>query len=965
MLDVLIGDGRQVSRTEHIMRDLRVFSAVTLVAVGVTWGLLFAQNEEFPSTPILRIETGMHTAKINRLGVDAAERYIVTASDDKTARIWDLRSGKLVQILRPPQGEGNPGRLYAAAISPDGATVAVGGWTRASADSIYLFDRASGTLTRDIAGLPNVVNHLSYSRDGSFLAAALGGSGGIRVYRTDDYRETARDTQYSDSSFWLDFDRVGRLVTACDDGSLRLYSSSFRLLHKRQAPGGKNPFAARFSPDGNQVAVGFTDSRMVNVLSGQDLSFLYAPSAPQVSGSLGAVAWSRDGQILFAAGTFLGSVFRWTNAGKGVMTQWPGPRNTIMELLSLSGGRLAIASAGPTLNILDAGGKVLWQHDRESLDLASSNSITSDHRLRLSRQGDVVIFGFWTQTAEKQSQRNARFSVQERRFQFDPVDDASLPLPRSDGLNVAEWRHTNQPTLNGRALPLASNEISRALAISPTADSFLLGTDFSLRLYDHQGQQRWRAAVPGVAWDVNLTSDGRYAVAALGDGTIRWYETANGKELLALFVHRDGQRWVVWTPEGFFDASPGGEALVGYHLNQGANLAGTFINVDQVFNLFYRPDLIAQRLQPGGAEAILAARGKIGDIRAILAGGLPPELERLSPAESQSAGEFDLKFRVKNRGGGVGRVVYRVDGVEFAGRDVGIALPGSDTMNRRFDLTPGRHELTATVYNGKNQIESRSVSAIVNVAPKAQAPSLFVVAAGISRYRDSALNEGVKYASADARTVVERLQEQGKGLYSKITVYPLYDDQATRAGIEQTIAKVASAIQSHDVFVLYLAGHGAAFDGQYHFIPWEVRYTSNAALRQQSFDQEAFRKALAQIPAKKTLVLLDTCSSAAYSEGRALGDKASIDRFARITGRATLAAATQTALEGVENHGVFTYALLEGLSKVSDPDGLVGVTQLADYVVDKIPKITAERFKQEQIPMWIFQGQTFPIARKR
>ena len=30
---------------------------------------------------------------------------------------------------------------------------------------------------------PYVINHLSYSRDGQFLAAALGGGEGIRVYR--------------------------------------------------------------------------------------------------------------------------------------------------------------------------------------------------------------------------------------------------------------------------------------------------------------------------------------------------------------------------------------------------------------------------------------------------------------------------------------------------------------------------------------------------------------------------------------------------------------------------------------------------------------------------------------------------------------------------------------------------------------------------------------------------------------
>ena len=39
--------------------------------------------------PYLRIETGAHTARVNRIDVDAAERFLVSASDDKTARVWE------------------------------------------------------------------------------------------------------------------------------------------------------------------------------------------------------------------------------------------------------------------------------------------------------------------------------------------------------------------------------------------------------------------------------------------------------------------------------------------------------------------------------------------------------------------------------------------------------------------------------------------------------------------------------------------------------------------------------------------------------------------------------------------------------------------------------------------------------------------------------------------------------------
>ncbi|MBC8143084.1 MAG: hypothetical protein H7Y38_16790 [Armatimonadetes bacterium] len=109
-------------------------------------------------------------AQINRIGLDKAGRYLVTASLEKTARVWDSRTGALLRVLRPPLGDGDEGKLYAVAITPDGNAVACAGWTSYEwneKNSIYFFDRATGRLTRRITGLPNVITHLVFSPDGS------------------------------------------------------------------------------------------------------------------------------------------------------------------------------------------------------------------------------------------------------------------------------------------------------------------------------------------------------------------------------------------------------------------------------------------------------------------------------------------------------------------------------------------------------------------------------------------------------------------------------------------------------------------------------------------------------------------------------------------------------------------------------------------------------------------------------
>jgi WD40 repeat protein len=127
----------------------------------------------------------------------------------------------------------------------------------------------------------------------------------VRVYATQDWEVIFQDSDYGDRSNSADFDSRGRLVTTSYDSYLRLYDEDFQLIAKHKAPGGERPFSARFSPDGARIAVGFTDSTAVNVLSGRDLSVRYSPDSSAVdNGDLGRVAWSRDGRSLYAGGRY-------------------------------------------------------------------------------------------------------------------------------------------------------------------------------------------------------------------------------------------------------------------------------------------------------------------------------------------------------------------------------------------------------------------------------------------------------------------------------------------------------------------------------------------------------------------------------------------------------------------------------------------------------------------------------------
>jgi WD40 repeat protein len=92
------------------------------------------------TTPSLRIETGSHVAPIRAASMDRDGRYAVTASEDKTARVWDAASGSLLSVFRPPSGPGNDGKLYAVAMAPDGALFAAAGWS--ASNDLFIWSAA-------------------------------------------------------------------------------------------------------------------------------------------------------------------------------------------------------------------------------------------------------------------------------------------------------------------------------------------------------------------------------------------------------------------------------------------------------------------------------------------------------------------------------------------------------------------------------------------------------------------------------------------------------------------------------------------------------------------------------------------------------------------------------------------------------------------------------------------------------
>ena len=482
-----------------------------------------------------------------------------------------------------------------------------------------------------------------------------------------------------------------------------------------------------------------------------------------------------------------------------------------------------------------------------------------------------------------------------------------------------------------------------------------------MRRSDRGGDWIWEQPAPAVTRAVNWSPDGRFLVAGYADGTIRWHRSSDGREVLAFFPQADRERWIAWTPEGFYDASdPEAEELMGYHLNRGKEREGEFVSARQLREQFYQPGLIARRLDADGDALVAEAVRKLGDVRRVLAGakGAPPVVEVLSGAEVSGDEEVTVQVRVRDQGGGVDGLIFYVNGQPQTGRQA--AVFADTTESRTFALPPGRERLrsrpgTAPGWRGKEVVTATLTG------PGGDA-ALHILAVGVAHYQDAAL--GLRNSVADAQAVAEEIAARAMPLFKRGVSHPLVlkDAEASLAGIEQAFAQIKGRMKPQDTLVIFLAGHGEAPIGKgYTFLPADFRRGA-AGGSGEGLSERRLRELLAESPTQ-TLLLLDTCDAGGAVEMIEAG----YERLGGLSRHVVIGASRrgQFAQEGYQGHGVFTAALLAVMrSKPEDElDRLLRVTDLRVYVDKEVRRIAREMGGNYQQTVSGFLGSAnYPVV---
>jgi WD40 repeat protein len=773
----------------------------------------------------------------------------------------------------------------------------------------------------------------------------------------NSYRPLPSDIQYGDESYWAAFDHDGRLVTTSYDGFVRLYAADdYKSPIARFEEPGHRPFSAAFSPDGTRVAVGYRDTNDVVVLSGTDLKEPFKPkTAGAPNGGFYTVGWSEDGRFLYAGGFWKNDnsrqVRRWSDGGRGAFTDIPTAPDSIMQILGLKTNGGVLFASVINFGMIQADRPVTLQ------GLGVIDVRPGRGPLRIAANGETV------QVDSIEPRHTYRFALSRRQIDIDPPADTSLLAPSTEAprLSVTNWNSSTAPAVNGTPIKLDPYEESESLALEPAAEHFVLGTNWSLRLFDHDGHEVWPArSVPGIAWQVNVTPDDRLIVVAFGDGTIRWFRVSDGEPVLALFIHPDGTKWIAWTPQGYYDASLGADDLIGWHINHGYDGAPDFYPVSRFRDRFYRPDVIQRVLKTPNLDVSEAVRESDQAAGRPTAKTVPvnqlltPVVEINDPKDPAREDRTDLQLAYSVRlpsADDTLRVEALVDGVKIKAKEQRLVDKG-DTRAGILHLEIPRQDSKVSViaYNNNGASVAASVQVKWTGAGTEPKLTLYVLAIGITHYKD--VRQNLRFAAKDAEDFVALAKAQEGGLYEKVILPPghesLRDGDATRAAIIEGLDWIMGAVaKTTDVAMVFLSGHGITTpDRHYRFLPYD--YDDNHPLPTTISDSE-LQDYLTKIGGKK-IFFFDTCYSGGVLGAKATDTQPDVDKFANElkaaeNGIVIFASSTgkQLSLERDEwNNGAFTKALVEGMRGAAARPGLsaISISDLNGYVSERVNQLT-------------------------
>ena len=496
----------------------------------------------------LLIELKGHTDRVNSAVFSPDGKTIVTAANDSTARIWDASSGKLLLVLKDPSDY-----VSSANYSPDGRHILTTSWD----NTARIWNAANGKLLMNLGRHSNAVNSAIYSPDGNQIVTTSRDST-AKIWSAGTPSEKAADgkllIELKGHSGWVNsaaYSPDGKyIVTASFDTTAKIWDAATgKMLRELRGSHTSFVYSAIYSPDGKNIATICEDEilRIWNAADGELIA--------ETAGNFQSAAYSPDGKYLVTA--FIDWAKIWEVNTGGLFGELKGNASFFFSAMySPDGKHLLTAcfdySGGTVKTWNTADGKLVKEFVKQPMilnlainspacpdDPAGGKYIaiaSSDRMVRIrSALDEKLVREFkhadWINTVDFSP--DGKYLVTASRNDTARIWDIADGTLHAVLTGHSSWVNSAAYSSDGRFIVTSS--LDKMAIIWNAADGKLL-----TRLEGHDLEVNSAVYSP----------DGRFIVTSSNDNTPRIWKADDGKLVTLLQGHNDNVNSAVFSPDG-------------------------------------------------------------------------------------------------------------------------------------------------------------------------------------------------------------------------------------------------------------------------------------------------------------------------------------------------------------------------------------------------------------------------------
>ena len=506
-----------------------------------------------------------HTNIVNNLAFSDDEKYLISASSDKTAKIWNMKNFTLFDTIKTHKNS-----VYASKIIQNRYAV--------------------------IAGL----------------------DGKLDIYDIQNHH-SIKSRQLNDRLLYLAINKIKHQIAVCGDNhKINIYD--YNLNHIKTIHGNHIFAGLNYSKDGKYLIAGASsEPNNVNIYKTDNYS-LYKVFKKHTN-LVKAVNFIND-SLAVSGGGDNNEIYIWDTLTTKVIQKIVGVGKTIWSV-GINGDNIAWGNTWAKfgdnkltkqINLKTFKIRYISKYFQNISDIYFNKipTINGSYSLTTSKGGefgidDAILNIKYHNKIIHQIIKNSHNGYENNCYGWylnyivSGGSHGQLRIYNINGQEIAN--------LIGHTGEINSLALDKSVLVSGSDDQTIKLWDLSKISNNLKYTQYFMSWVKDFQESDNLNYNQAYQKTINLYNKRKWkiYTPQKIYPFLTIFISKNND-YIVWSKSGYFNATPKGVKYLGYHINQGVNKEAKWVGIDKYFNTFHRPDIIKYLLQTHNeAKAITIA----------------------------------------------------------------------------------------------------------------------------------------------------------------------------------------------------------------------------------------------------------------------------------------------------------------------------------------------------------------------